>query len=223
MPSTPQFVSCIREHVEANKPDPLARRQIEALEVSWNDDEAPSRDGTEEEVRGTLTLTGEHATVALRVECIWTTNRSSIRISQRGALVAAKHPSKSSAGMAARLAKDYYVRQLLLPEKEEMLVAEATIRRASSELEERYRSSEEGLEALRLSLFSHSECNTSVLQFLLDMPWMPRTVLANRARLRLLEDAMVDACEKEGEDDLLEDLNISCKEDVRSDKKVRRS
>ncbi|KAL3826229.1 hypothetical protein ACHAXA_006257 [Cyclostephanos tholiformis] len=33
--------------------------------------------------------------------------------------------------------------------------------------------------------------------------------LAQRAYLRLLEDAMFDACEREGEDELLDDLNIS--------------
>jgi hypothetical protein len=35
------------------------------------------------------------------------------------------------------------------------------------------------------------------------------TPLANRAKLRLLEDAMLDACEREGEDQLIEDLEIS--------------
>jgi len=60
----------------------------------------------------------------------------------------------------------------------------------------------------------------------LNMPYFPRSpeatadsggttttttisILADRAYLRLLEDAMFDACEKEGEDDLLDDLNIS--------------
>ena len=33
--------------------------------------------------------------------------------------------------------------------------------------------------------------------------------LAQRAYLRLLEDAMFDACEKEGEDELLDDLTIT--------------
>jgi len=35
-------------------------------------------------------------------------------------------------------------------------------------------------------------------------------MLGDRAYLRLLEDAMFDACEKEGEDEILDDLNISC-------------
>ena len=35
------------------------------------------------------------------------------------------------------------------------------------------------------------------------------TRLANRAKLRLLEDAMLDECEKEGDDEIIEDLTIS--------------
>ena len=35
-------------------------------------------------------------------------------------------------------------------------------------------------------------------------------MLGDRTYLRLLEDAMFDACEKEGEDEILDDLNISC-------------
>jgi hypothetical protein len=38
---------------------------------------------------------------------------------------------------------------------------------------------------------------------------IPTTTLANRAKLRLLEDALCDACEKEGEDELLDELKIS--------------
>lgn len=53
-----------------------------------------------------------------------------------------------------------------------------------------------------------------------DVPLLPRqifysTPLADRARLRLLEDAMLDACEREGEDEMIDELNISQK--VRSE------
>ena len=85
-------------------------------------------------------------------------------------------------------------------------------------------------------MFGHSEDNLDVLEIVLNMPYLPRgsfssggggeegadpTVvldattssalceLAQRAYLRLLEDAMFDACEREGEDELLDDLNIS--------------
>ena len=98
------------------------------------------------------------------------------------------------------------------------------------ELEERVNVDENSLEAIRKAILSHAEDNLDVLELLLSMPYLPRSGLAGdgnmdnadqsastktlqsmaeRAYLRLLEDAMFDACEKEGEDDLLDDLNIS--------------
>ena len=98
------------------------------------------------------------------------------------------------------------------------------------ELEERVNVHEESLEAIRKAILSHAEGNLDVLELLLSMPYLPRPgfagdgctdnsdqstytkalySMAERAYLRLLEDAMFDACEKEGEDELLDDLNIS--------------
>jgi hypothetical protein len=37
---------------------------------------------------------------------------------------------------------------------------------------------------------------------------LPSISLAQRARLRLLEDAMVDACEKGGENELFDELTL---------------
>jgi hypothetical protein len=39
------------------------------------------------------------------------------------------------------------------------------------------------------------------------------TPLANRAKLRLLEDAMLDECEKEGEGELIQELTIKPEDD----------
>lgn len=103
------------------------------------------------------------------------------------------------------------------------------------ELEERVNVQESTLEAVRHAIFSHTEDNLDVLDILLSMPYLPRSssrggggsgvamdgtsgnakyatalsTLADRAYLRLLEDAMFDACEREGEDEMLDDLNIS--------------
>jgi len=135
-------------------------------------------------------------------------------------------------------------------------------------LEERVYVAEEALEGVRRSLFSHMEDNISVMEFLLDLPFLPKNtgafmntsssahtggsgismtseteedtgpgsemrpdvergtctndgkndvqsdknklgnMLAERVVMRVLEDVMFDQCEKEGEDELLEDLNI---------------
>ena len=40
---------------------------------------------------------------------------------------------------------------------------------------------------------------------------LTRVPLAKRAKLRLLEDAMAEACEREGEDDIIGDLTINDK------------
>jgi hypothetical protein len=97
------------------------------------------------------------------------------------------------------------------------------------ELEERVNVEEGTLQGIKNAIFSQSEDNLDVLEILLNMPYLPRlsssassnndkgdaisnqwpSKLADRAYLRLLEDAMFDACEKEGEDELLDDLNIS--------------
>ena len=96
------------------------------------------------------------------------------------------------------------------------------------ELEERVNVDEGTLQGIKNAIFSQSEDNLDVLEILLNMPYLPRlsspssdndeevttpnqwrSKLANRAYLRLLEDAMFDACEKEGEDELFDDLNIS--------------
>lgn len=109
---------------------------------------------------------------------------------------------------------------------------------SSEELEERVNVHENSLEGVRNALFGHCEDNLDVLELLLSMPYMSRSptlaksaaagggrdggsgeetlqhattlsTLADRAYLRLLEDALFDACEKEGEDELLDDLILS--------------
>eukprot|EP00984_Skeletonema_dohrnii_P030399 scaffold21815_cov157-Skeletonema_dohrnii-CCMP3373.AAC.2 len=96
------------------------------------------------------------------------------------------------------------------------------------ELEERVNVEDGTLQGIKNAIFSQSEDNLDVLEILLNMPYLPRSSspssdndrgdavlnqwsskLADRAYLRLLEDAMFDSCEKEGEDELLDDLNIS--------------
>ena len=91
------------------------------------------------------------------------------------------------------------------------------------ELEERVDVLEDGLEGIRRAVLSQLEDNTSVLDLLLAFPYLINTKaearndgkgnaitlqLGRRAILRLLEDACIDACEKEGEDELLEDLSL---------------
>ena len=117
-----------------------------------------------------------------------------------------------------------------------LLVAHAEIVQTSStELEERVTISEDVCEGIHRAVWSRAEASTlDVVDLLVNLPFLPTTTttrtpattsttatrpttttttstttLANRAKLRLLEDAMCDACEKEGEEELLEELQIS--------------
>ena len=87
--------------------------------------------------------------------------------------------------------------------------------------------SEDICEAIKRAVWSSAESPLDVFEMLVQLPLLPivehasldpsknngqkmtTTPLANRAKLRLLEDAMCDACEKEGDNELLDDLQIS--------------
>jgi len=138
-----------------------------------------------------------------------------------------------------RLRSDHYIRKLFGDDKANndcVPLCEALIQqnlRSSDrsegtnnidELEERVNVEDGTLQGIKNAIFSQCEDNLDVLEILLNMPYLPRSSspssdndilnqwpskLADRAYLRLLEDAMFDSCEKEGEDELLDDLNIS--------------
>jgi hypothetical protein len=137
-----------------------------------------------------------------------------------------------------RLKQDAYISKLLLqrPSQESepqqsssslsLLVAHAEIVQTSStELEERVTISEDVCEGIHRAIWPMAESTLDVVDLLVNLPFLPTTTpttsatttttttatttLANRAKLRLLEDAMCDACEKEGEEELLEELQIS--------------
>lgn len=132
---------------------------------------------------------------------------------------------------------DKLIRNLL--EDEGKVLCEAVIQQSTNctnQLEERVNVNEDVLSGVKNAICSLVEGNLDVFDLLLSMPYLPRLerdgpldsavpntiqgsesetskvhdMLGDRAYLRLLEDAMFDACEKEGEDEILDDLNISC-------------
>lgn len=149
---------------------------------------------------------------------------------------------KLRSGMIKRLCADPFIRKLL-PNQEDtnalsddILLCEALIQQnnkkiynsANTKCEERVNVNSESVEGIRKAILSHWEDNLDVLEVLLNMPYLPKgrlsdgeikgkqeiiNSLSGRAFLRLLEDAMFDACEKEGEDELLDDLNVSDREE----------
>ncbi len=127
--------------------------------------------------------------------------------------------------MMSRLRQDSFISQLWgngkeKKEESDFVLANASIYldAAKFEMEERVDVSQNAAEILRRSLWSSTTSTLDIVEVFLALPTLPcrssdkvetTTRLANRAKLRLLEDAMLDECEKEGEDELIDDLKIS--------------
>lgn len=132
---------------------------------------------------------------------------------------------KAHSGVLKRLRADTLVNRLL--DGKQVLLAEAHVKfncndsdfHGMSKLEERVITSADGMGGMKKLIFSLMESNIDVMEFLLHLPYLPREmkgscqkssyVLGERVALRLLEDVMLDECEKEGEDELLEDLHLT--------------
>ncbi|KAL3937666.1 MAG: hypothetical protein SGBAC_007267 [Bacillariaceae sp.] len=139
-----------------------------------------------------------------------------------------KVEEKVKSKMQKRLKKDAYISKLLISKGGATIAASdgnwpvfcsAEIRSLPKDLEERVDVSQPIAEAIKRAVWSSAESNLDIVDLVLCFPSLPTsmhasntfattTELANRAKLRLLEDAMLDACEQEGEDQILEDLTI---------------
>ena len=145
--------------------------------------------------------------------------------------------AKVRSGMVKRLRSDDYIQKLLqAPDiavvetkrnnkssrtssnrsktvEEGASVCDATVflDETSSELEERVSLDQDILEAIRRCLFSHAETSLMMIEALASLPYLETSDcgLGSRAKLRILEDAMVDACEQEEEDEMLQELVMS--------------
>ena len=276
--TTAQFQDALAKQIDASKPDPLAKRQIEELQLSWKQCGGDGKDtaatgGGGQSLHGTFSLSSEFISILIHVTCKYRENCSGSEIgdgntdntgaeeesrcfenvfyfqltaSAKLVVPVGDHNSsemdrkeskmkrKLHAGMVKRLQSNALIRRLLVTDEKEsgdgnkndLPLCEALIqqnRKPYCELEERVNVHEDSLEGIRNAIFSHAEDNLDVLEIILNMPYLPRTSsssagasdactssLAGRAYLRMLEDAMVDACEKDGEDnDLLDNLDIS--------------
>ena len=220
--STVLFEEALDKHLDASKPDPLALRQVQAWHLQWDND-GGSDHNTQ---NGTLQIHGEHMMLMLDSHCVWSTEkvdggtlaftltararfRTKSETQKADDKTQNKKAKKMSAGVIQRLCDDPYVKPLL---ERGAVLCEAHIRIQGDELEERVRVEEDALEGTRRCIYSHAEDTLSVLELLVSLPYLPSNSLAQRAKLRLLEDAMVDACERAGEDELLDDLSLNEKE-----------
>ena len=132
--------------------------------------------------------------------------------------------SKIRRKMIERLRTDDYISKLLTA-TEPLELCQATVQLKKddpeAQLQERVSCSETTAEAIRRAIFSTSDAPIDVFDVVCSMPILPctfhnqvlseTTPLADRAKLRLLEDAMYDACENEGEEELVEELQLEAK------------
>jgi len=257
-----QFYDSLNKYIDYNKPDPIARRQLECWELNWSDGDVCLNDiiscaswgekkygmqhlvcSPENYVGGTLEIRGDYVAVTLEISCIWADGDAAknsivedgklnyICRLKSGQFVErkddeSKTETKIRKKMISRLRQDSYISNLLEFTEENkhsanFCLAEANIYvdAKNFKLEERVDLSESTAETLRRALWPSTTSSLDVSEVILALPSLPcrntggvttgTTRLANRAKLRLLEDAMVDECEKEGDDRLIEDLIIS--------------
>jgi len=236
--STSQFEEALINYLDETKPDPLAKKQGESWTCEWTEDENDSKDSKVEQpsksaIQGTLALQGDFITVLLRVENTWEwQNQSGCLELVLGARARfrtkseVKHASgicasstsyassgkdtKSHANMLKRFRQDDYIAKLLKDEFTPLCQANVVCK-DESELEERVWIDQNLLESIRRCIYSHADSALSVVELVTAMPYCftPGCPLGHRAKLRLLEDAMLDACEQEGEDELIDELSLN--------------
>ena len=188
-------------------------------------------------VSGDLVWEGEYVKLTLNVFCCWEGAKKDGSIyflcdCVRGEFAEApttdesfpekevKAAKRVHQKMIERLQKDDYIKKLIKGDRRTFLQATVSIK-SRGELEERVYCDEDTAEAIRRGLFTTAENRLDVFDWMMYLPILPSvahegqvsvtTPLADRVKLRFLEEATCDACDQEGEEELVEELHISKK------------
>ena len=264
--TTDLFYDAVKNYIDYNKPDPIAKRQLENWKLDWKNTDRKKIDASivsgensfidcpaTNVIQGTLEICGDYVAVTIQMKCVWTNGKKKEdgRLSYQMDVVSAKFIERKNDNeeeegkaerkirkkMISRLSQDSYISKIIALSTEEksnnnvLCLAHASIyvNTDKFELEERVDVSDTVAETLRRALWSSTKSPLDIVDMILVLPSLPchnsaaansssstttssstcTTRLANRAKLRLLEDAMLDECEKEGEDQLIDDLSIS--------------
>lgn len=179
-------------------------------------------------IHGTLSLHGDYMKVLFRANCLWTWDRATesgaleFTLSVR-AMFLTKAELKARGGttcgdatmdkkviqtkMMKRLFSDDYITKLLGDEFKPL--CQATVLTTADQLEERVWMDQDLLESIQRSIYSRASSVMDVAELVASFPYLGNGCpLGHRAKLRLLEDAMLDACEREGDDDLIDELSL---------------
>uniref|UniRef100_A0A7S3L2K4 Uncharacterized protein n=2 Tax=Amphora coffeiformis TaxID=265554 RepID=A0A7S3L2K4_9STRA len=133
---------------------------------------------------------------------------------------AVKAAQKIHQKMIKRLMRDDYISKLVKGHRQNLI--EATIMvKSTGELEERVYCDENTAEGIRRGIFTTAENSLDVFDWVVSLPFLPScahvgvisltTPLADRVKLRCLEEATYDACEQQDEEEIVDDLHISKK------------
>lgn len=214
------FQEALERYVDESKPDLLAKKQVQAYTLEWRQDttDTDANKNNENKVQsGSLNIHGQYIIITLDSYCTWTLPDSgtldfSLRARAKFAPpleMTNKTNRKVQTEMKRRLRQDDYIKPLL-ESKEGLVVCEAFIHlQQPDKLEERVRVDENVAEGIRRCIYSQSQGCLSLMELLVSLPYLPSHTLGQRAKLRLLEDAMVDACEQEEENELLDELSLT--------------
>lgn len=177
-------------------------------------------------IHGTLSIHGAYMTVLFRAHCQWTLDSVTesgdlefslnVRARFRTKAELRTHTTTSSdstidkklrAKVLKRLQADDYITKLLGDEFHP--VCQATVLTTTDQLEERVWMDQDLLESIQRSIYSQAPSVIDVVELVAGFPYLGNgCALGHRAKLRLLEDAMLDACEQEGDDDLIDELSL---------------
>ena len=133
---------------------------------------------------------------------------------------AVKVAQKIHQKMIKRLRDDDYISKLVKGQKQNLVEATITVK-DTGELEERVYCDETTAEGIRRGIFTTAESSLDVFDWIVCLPFLPSiahegcvsitTPLADRVKLRCLEEATYDACEQQDEEEIVDDLHISKK------------
>jgi hypothetical protein len=181
---------------------------------------------------GTLDIFGEYMILALHILCYWMgdlSNGSFQFTCHASVRPNATHATKLHGTMIQRLSSDEKIRTILMTpttdsatngtEKSEVLCSAFLDTKSApdrpSQIEERVYCAEPVAEGIRRAILSCADSSLDVFDFVCQLPFLSSesndgglSSLADRARLRILEEATYDACDNEPDDELVEDLRI---------------
>lgn len=231
---SPPAIDAARERfLDEDKPDPIQERQIKGFVLSWRRFDAFEAsdqlwmeqlgDKPTHLLEGSLIWKGEYAQLDLRTRCGWKGDHkdgklfitSSIRCDLLTTEEASPKKQNIREKIMKRLKKDAYM--VKVSGKDPVELFQATIKCHGNDLEERVHCNQDAAEAVKRAVFSSADTSLDVFDFVTALPILPCTFhtdiahtssLADRAKLRILEDVMYDACEDQGEEELVKDLTI---------------